>query len=220
VALISEADIGKIQPGQKASFTLSAFPGRTFTGTVASIQPSGTTTSNVVTYNVLVSVDPSSISDVTLLPSMTATVSIVTQEVDNATLVPNSALSYAGGQGNAVMVLRNGNPVRVPVQTGISDGTDTVVVSGVQPGDQVVTGISSGSSANRTTSSSGSGNIFGFGAPGGANRGAAQQGGGQAGQESGQQRTGAGAAGQAGGGAPGGGAPAGAGGQPAGGPNP
>src|SRR5262249_15415064 len=94
-AQISEADIGKIQPGQEANFTLTASPGRTFTGTVASIQPSGTTTSNVVTYNVLVSVDK---TDVTMLPSMTATVSIITQEADNAILVPNAAISYAQSQ--------------------------------------------------------------------------------------------------------------------------
>jgi multidrug efflux pump subunit AcrA (membrane-fusion protein) len=210
-AQISEADIGKVQPGQKATFTVTAYPNRTFSGTVASIQPSGTTTSNVVTYNVLVSVDK---SDVTLLPSMTATVSIITDQADNATLVPNSALSYAGGQSNAVVVLRDGNPVRVPVQTGITDGSNTVIVSGIQPGDQVVTAASSASSTARTGTTSGSGNIFGFGGPpGGANRGGAAQGGQQ-------QGTGAGAGAQTGqaGGAPGGGVPAG--GPPAGGPTP
>src|SRR5207302_3983182 len=56
-AAISEADIGKVQPGQKATFTVTAYPGRTFTGTVAAIEPAGTTTSNVVTYVVLISVD-------------------------------------------------------------------------------------------------------------------------------------------------------------------
>jgi RND family efflux transporter MFP subunit len=188
-ASISEADIGKIQPGQKVNFTLTSYPNRTFSGTVASILPAGTTTSNVVTYSVLVSVDK---TDVTLLPDMTATVSIITQQADNATLVPNSAISFAqtsgaARSGTSVMVMRNGAPVSVPIQTGISDGTNTVVSSGLQPGDQVVTGISSGSSSSR--SSSGSGNIFGFGAPGGGGGG----GGGNANR-------------QAGGGAPAGGA--------------
>src|SRR6185312_6988360 len=45
-AAVSEADIGKIQPGQKVNFTLTAFPTRTFTGTVASVEPAGTTSSN------------------------------------------------------------------------------------------------------------------------------------------------------------------------------
>src|SRR5205807_7778991 len=43
-ASVSEADIGKVQPGQKATFTLTAYPSRTFSGTVAAIQPAGTTT--------------------------------------------------------------------------------------------------------------------------------------------------------------------------------
>src|SRR5262249_28229314 len=150
---------------------------------------------------------------------MTATVTIITQEADNAIIVPNSAIQYAQTAGGgraaaaanadraanaaAVFVMRKGSPVRVPIQTGISDGTNTVVLSGLQAGDQVVTGISSGASANRST---GTGNIFGFGAPGGGNnnnnnRGATQ--GGTQGQQGGQgqnaQRTGnAGNAGGAG----------------------
>ena len=94
-AAISEADIGKVQPGQKATFTVTAYPGRTFTGTVAAIEPAGTTTSNVVTYVVLISVD---LTDVVLLPDMTANVTIITQEADNALIVPNSAISYAQSQ--------------------------------------------------------------------------------------------------------------------------
>jgi HlyD family secretion protein len=187
---------------------------------VAAIVPQGTTTSNVVTYSVLITVDP---TDVQLLPSMTATVTIITEQDDNTILVPNAAISYAQqqGQGNSaangnsaaassVFVLRNGNPVRVPIQTGSSDGTDTVVLGGLQPGEQVVTGVSLGSSGK--SSSSGGSNIFGFGGPGGGNNnrsGSQAQNGqrtGQTGQsgQGAQNRT-AGAAG----GAPAGGAPAG-----------
>jgi HlyD family secretion protein len=158
-AAVSEADIGKVQPGQKVNFTLTAYPSRTFTGTVATIQPAGTTTSNVVTYNVLIAVDP---TDVQLLPDMTATVAIVTASADNAVLVPNGALSSNG----TVPVLRSGSPIAVPVVTGISDGVNTQIVSGLQPGDQVVTGTVSGSSSAKSSSSGGS-NIFGVGAPGG-----------------------------------------------------
>jgi HlyD family secretion protein len=103
----------------------------------------------VVTYNVLCSVDR---MDVQLLPSMTATVTITTEQDDNALLVPNSALSYAQTQsrssGSAVYVLRNGTPTRRQVQTGSSDGQNTLVVSGLEPGEQIVTGmLSSGSQA-------------------------------------------------------------------------
>jgi multidrug efflux pump subunit AcrA (membrane-fusion protein) len=208
-ASVSEADIGKVQPGQKATFTLTAYPSRTFSGTVAAIQPAGTTTSNVVTYTVLVAVNQ---PDVQLLPSMTATVTIITEQDDNAILVPNSAIAFAQSQGrgqagSSVMVMRNGAPVRVPIQTGSSDGTNTVVLSGLTPGDQVVTGTSSGSSA-RAGTSTGSGNIFGLGAPGGGGGGAGgnRQAGQGAGGAGGQGQGAGGAGGQGQGGQGGGGA--------------
>jgi HlyD family secretion protein len=159
---VSEADIGKIQPRQKVNFTVTAYPNRTFTGSVVAIEPAGTTTSNVVTYLVRTSVDP---TDVQLLPSMTATVTIVTQSAENVVTVPNAAIS-----NGRVGVMRNGSvtPVPVPVVTGITDGVNTQIVSGLQPGDQVVTGVVSGNGGARSASASGGTNsIFGFGAPGG-----------------------------------------------------
>ena len=158
-AQVSEADIGKVQPGQKVNFSVTAYPGKTFTGTVAAIVPAGTTTSNVVTYTVLISVDQ---TDVQLLPSMTGTVTIVTQEASNTVLVPNGAIS----NGN-VSVLRNGAVSSVAVQTGISDGVNTQIVSGLQAGDQVVTGVSSATSGKSSSSSSGTRSILNTGAPAG-----------------------------------------------------
>jgi HlyD family secretion protein len=112
-----------------------------------------------VTYNVLITVDP--VAGVQLLPDMTATVTIITESADNAVLVPNAAIS-----NGKVTVLRNGSPVSVPVQTGISDGVNTQIISGIQPGDQVVTSIVSASSKSKSASGS---SIFGFGGPGGGN---------------------------------------------------
>jgi multidrug efflux pump subunit AcrA (membrane-fusion protein) len=208
---VSEADIGKLQAGQNVNFTLTAYPNQTFTGTVATIEPSGQTSSNVVTYNVLINANP---SNAQLLPSMTATVTIITQEADNVVLVPNAALSFAQGRGQAntagaaasVLVLRNGQPVPVPIQTGITDGTNTQVLAGLQPGDEVVTGVQNRSSTQR----SGGGGIFGLGGGGGGNGGG---GGGGAPQGGG----GNGGGGGPGGGGPAGGAPGGAGGPSGGG---
>ena len=139
------------------NFTVTAFPGKTFTGTVAAVEPAGSTTSNVVTYVVRIAVDP---PDVQLLTSMTARVTIITQSAGNALEVPNSAIAWAqsqpgtqqsGGQRQrnaqgpnaqppnaqtpnaqhvdpaapnaSVFVLHNGAPIRVPIQTGITDGS-------------------------------------------------------------------------------------------------
>ena len=92
---VSEADIGRIAPGQNITFTVSAFPGQSFTGQVLAIQPVGQTVSNVVIYNVICVVDR---TQARLLPAMTATVNIIVEQQDNVILIPTSAISYARTQ--------------------------------------------------------------------------------------------------------------------------
>jgi HlyD family secretion protein len=87
----AEADIGNIKVGQKAKFSVDAFQNRTFEGVVKQLRLNPTVTSNVVTYNVVVSVDN---PDKTLLPGMTAYVNIVVAEHANVMLVPNAALRF------------------------------------------------------------------------------------------------------------------------------
>lgn len=87
----AEADIGKIKEGQQVKFNVDAFPNRNFEGTVKQVRLNSTNTSNVVTYNVVVSVDN---SDLTLLPGMTAYVNIAVARAQQSLLVPNAALRY------------------------------------------------------------------------------------------------------------------------------
>lgn len=94
----AEADIGKIKLGQKVSFNVDAFPNRNFDGVVKQIRLNSTNTSNVVTYNVVVSVDN---EDLTLLPGMTAYVNIAVENAKHAMLVPNAALRYKPKQDPA-----------------------------------------------------------------------------------------------------------------------
>lgn len=87
----AEADIGNIKVGQLAKFSVDAFPNLNFEGMVKQIRLNPVTTSNVVSYNVVISVDnPQQI----LLPGMTAYVSIVFAKHDNVLLVPNAALRF------------------------------------------------------------------------------------------------------------------------------
>ncbi len=87
----AEADIGNIKEGQKARFTVDAFPNRNFTGDVQQIRLNPTNQQNVVTYNVRINVaNP----DQTLLPGMTAYVNIGVQKREGVLLVPNAALRY------------------------------------------------------------------------------------------------------------------------------
>ena len=88
---IDESEVGKIQLGQKATFTVDAFPGRTFEGQVKQIRKSAQLVSNVVTYLVAISTQN---SDLKLLPGMTANVRVVTSVMDDVLKVPNAALRF------------------------------------------------------------------------------------------------------------------------------
>lgn len=152
---VSESDIGGIKDGDKVFFTVDAFPKRTFRGTVSQVRQSPQTIQNVVTYDVVVSVNN---ADLVLKPGMTAASRIVTAERQDVLRVPSQALRYMPGglkgatsaAGNrpttaasnqgAVYVLRDGKPVRVPVVIGLDDDTHAEIVKGdLQAGDRVVT---------------------------------------------------------------------------------
>lgn len=88
---IDEADIGKIQVGHKATFTVDAFPGKEFKGRINQIRKAPRTIQNVVTYVVIVSADN---EDLRLLPGMTANVRIIIAEKSAALKVSNAALRF------------------------------------------------------------------------------------------------------------------------------
>src|SRR5580693_2226245 len=90
-ALVSEADIGGIDTNQAVNFTVDAFPMRTFRGVVAQIRNAAQTNQNVVSYDTVITVDN---ADLKLRPGMTANVSIVTAQKNNALRVPNAAMRF------------------------------------------------------------------------------------------------------------------------------
>ncbi len=153
VAQVNEADMAQVVPGLPVRYTLNAFPDQQFTGRVAAVQPLGSTSNNVVSYDVTCTIDTTTAR---LLPGMTAVVSIITASRNDVIVIPSVALTFAqaspsnvpevtvtpaSGSSTSVLVLRNGTPVRVNVQTGLSDGTRTEIVSGLQSGDRVITGV-------------------------------------------------------------------------------
>ena len=149
---ISESDVGGIKDGDKATFTVDAYPNRVFQGTVTQVRLSPQTVQNVVTYDVVVGVDN---SDTALMPGMTASTQIIVDQRQDVLRVPDQALRFApgglartgprtavGGQGR-VWVLRDGQPVELTVSLGLDDGNFTEIVKGdFQPGDRVLTGES------------------------------------------------------------------------------
>lgn len=163
----AEADIGNIKVGQKARFNVDAFPNRNFEGVVKQVRLNATNTSNVVTYDVVISVDN---SDQVLLPVMTAYVNIAVAQREQALLVPNAALRYkpkaadsdtnettkkvgASGGGNKkrsksedlsagkIYILKDGKPTLQRVHVGITDGRYSEITSPDLPvGTQVIVG--------------------------------------------------------------------------------
>jgi HlyD family secretion protein len=169
---VSESDIGYVRAGQKATFRVDAFPDRDFVGAVAQVRQAPITVQNVVTYDVVVSVEN---PELLLKPGMTANVTVVTASRDKAVRVPIDALRFAPpGQPPADSAALDGTPGRqtrvwvfenrkvspVTITTGLSDGTWVEVAEGdVQPGERVVTDEvhSAGSHSGGSGSHSGAG---------------------------------------------------------------
>ncbi len=95
VAYVNESDIAKVKLGDPAQFTVSAYGNRIFTGVVSAISPNGVTVSNVVTFPVYVNVDTNDLQGATLLPGMTANVTIEVGRRTHVLLIPVSAVNFA-----------------------------------------------------------------------------------------------------------------------------
>lgn len=159
IAKINEADIGAVAQGQEASFTVDAYPDRTFSAEIRDVSFVHKSDDNLVTYEANLDVRN---SDLKLRPGMTASVSIKTDETENALLIPASALRYRpqiieeepvlkgpeGPRDSAVVhVLENGKPKPVQVRLGVRNWEKVEVLSGLSEGQSVVTGDLTGAHA-------------------------------------------------------------------------
>lgn len=143
-ASVVEADIAKVKEGQKVRFTVDSYADDYFYGTVTQVRNEATTTSNVVTYTVVIGIDN---SDMKLKPGMTANVEIITAEEKGVMLVPNQALRFYIDDSDTakrykdrgVWIIKNGHPERVTVKIGVSDDDNTQILeSTLKIGDEVI----------------------------------------------------------------------------------
>lgn len=134
--LVDETDIGKVVVGQKASFTVDAYPNQTFTGVVSEISQKATTQQNVVYYTVTIEVQDGQNK---LKPSMTARVSINANEAKNVLTLPLSAIKTDKNGQYVTVVRENGKQENIKIVTGITGDGRVEVVSGLVEGDKVVT---------------------------------------------------------------------------------
>ena len=149
IADIDEADIGGVKEGQRVSFTVDAFPDDKFEGAVTQVRQQATTSSNVVTYEVVISAPN---NDLKLKPGLTANVTIFTMEKDNILALPSKALRFtpneallkgdqqiADVEAPAKVWTLEGNTFKAHrVETGVSNGMMTEIVSGVKEGTEIL----------------------------------------------------------------------------------
>jgi HlyD family secretion protein len=153
-ANVSEADIGEIHNGLRATFTVDAYPEREFAGTVAQVRNAPITVQNVVTYDVVIAVPN---PQMLLKPGMTANVTLVLARRDNVIRAPIEALRFSPNSsaasyrtdgdekpsrtGARVWVQSGSGLKQVDVKTGLDDGRWVELLDGsLRPGDVVVTG--------------------------------------------------------------------------------
>jgi HlyD family secretion protein len=165
---VDEADVGNVREGQKATFTVDAYPDKKFTATIRELRFGSEVVQGVVTYKAVLTTDNSALL---LRPGMTATAEIVVAHVKDALTVPNAALRFSPaetqkvdnrnflqkimpgpphlrrpstteqptGADRKVWVLKDGSPEEVSVTVGPTDGKRTQIVKGnLQPGQAVI----------------------------------------------------------------------------------
>ena len=149
IAKVDEADIGGVKEGQRVTFTVDAFPDDVFSGTVKQVRQSGVTTNNVVTYEVVISAPN---ADLKLKPGLTANVTIYTLERSGVMSVPSAALRFTPEpslmgkkyeikdvEADKKLWTLDGTVLTAhKVEVGVSDGSRTEIISGLEEGTSVI----------------------------------------------------------------------------------
>ncbi len=155
---LNEVDVSKIKVGDKATLTFDAIDGLTIAGQVAEINLVGTVSQGVVTYDVKIAF---ATDDSRVLPGMSVSAAIITDTHADVVVVPSSAVKtnaagsyveeFSSPQSTNIQGFTTSEtPKQVPVEVGLSDDTNTEIISGVNEGDQVVIKTTS---ASKTTTS-------------------------------------------------------------------
>jgi HlyD family secretion protein len=132
---VPEVDINRIEPGQEVSLTFDAIPGATYSGAVTDVGLAGEALQGVVNFEVTVEILD---ADEAVRPGMTAAVNIVVEQIGDVLLVPNRAVRVQDGQ-RVIYILRDGQPVAIPIVLGASSDTESQVLEGdLAVGDLIV----------------------------------------------------------------------------------
>lgn len=169
--LFNEVDITKIKIGQKVDLTFDAIPDLTLPGTVSEIDTLGTQNQNVVSFKVRIVFDG---DDDRVKSGMSVTARIITEEKKDTLVIPSGALKTEKGKTYVLVPLSNDLPAskntqseKIFVETGITNDTQTEILSGLTEGQRIIVRTIQASTSKTTSSTSTSGRSQGFGGGGG-----------------------------------------------------
>lgn len=175
VAVISlnEVDVAKVKVGDKATLVFDAIEDLTISGTVINVDMIGSTTQSVVTYDVHIAFDT---QDERILPGMSVTADIVTEVKTDILVIDSGAIESEGDiyyiqkfdqtytdTEMAQGVVSTIAPTAVTIEVGITNDTDTEIVSGLSEGDQVIIRTTTSSSSSSSSSTSSAASLFSTG---------------------------------------------------------
>jgi len=149
---LTEIDAPKIKIGNKATITLDAFLGKTFTGKIVSIDTVGIVSSGVTVYPAVIKLDSANDN---ILSNMSAQANIIIDTKTDVLLVPFGSI-----QNGKIKIMKDNKVSGVPVETGLASDTQIEIVSGLSEGDTIITGTTNGAPSNGQTRSVFSGNVF------------------------------------------------------------
>lgn len=148
---LTERDVIKVHQGDKATITIDALGETSYTGKVVSIDTVGSTSSNVTNYPTVIMLDT---MPEQLLNSMAAQATIITQTFDDVLMIPSTAIVNQNGQKAVRTLDEHKNIIFVPIQTGESSSDKTIVTSGLNEGETIISSIQSTvTSPSRSTQS-------------------------------------------------------------------
>jgi len=139
-AYLDESDLDKAVVGNEVEVTFDALPNQTFIGQVITVSPGLETVDNVEAIKIIVALNESA-AGTTLPVGLHATVDVISGRATDAVLVPVEALRQIDTDEYGVFVIENGQPVFRAVQVGLQDVTTVEIISGVEAGETVSTGI-------------------------------------------------------------------------------
>ena len=134
MAKVPESDVGRIRINQDANVRVDAFPDKKYSAKVSEIAPRATKTNNVTSFEVtLILINPSE----DLRIGMTVDIEFQIEETSISTLVPTVAIVTEEGKPGVLIVGQQSQPTFKEVELGISSGSQTAIIKGIKPGDQV-----------------------------------------------------------------------------------